>query len=201
MEPGRPVTLPPLADAELSLALERAHRETQVLDRLVAVWALLLAKCCLLQAAILRWEIPIGGVLYVWVLSLALGIVASYHYLRAHRAELALVPANRRVTAGLLVGLALVLLGAAHATFALRLVAPPVLVALACALGAVHALVQGLLRRRAEPCLGALAWWVAAWNALRAPTDLSLAWLGLGLFLGQALPGFALARAAARRRT
>lgn len=201
MESPPPAALPPLADAELSLALERSHRETRVLDRLVAVWALLLAKCCLLQAAILRWEIPVSGLLYVWVLSLSLGLLASYHYLRAHRAELAIVPANRRVTAGLTLGLGLVLLGAAHATFGLGLVTPPVLAALACALGAVQALVQGLLRRRIEPCLGAAAWWVAAWHALRQPTDLALACVGLGFLLGQSLPGFVLARDAARRRS
>lgn len=201
MDPRPPLSLPPLADAELSLALERAHRETRVLDRLVAVWALLLAKCCLLQAAVLRWDIPISGVVYIWVLSLALGLVASYHYLRAHRAELALVPANRRVTAGLLLGIVVVLLGATHATFTLGLAGPSALAALTCALGALHALVQGLLRRRVEPCLGAVAWWVAAGYALRQPPDAALACVGLGFLLGQALPGFALARDAERRRS
>ena len=194
------VTLPAAADAELALSLERAHRETVVLDRLAAVWALLLAKCCLLQAAILRWHVPVGGLVYVWSLSLALGVLASWHYLRAHRAELAFIPASRRAGTSLLLGLLVLLLGAAHATFALGLVSPPVLAALACALGAVHSLVLGVLRRRLELILGALAWWAAAWHALRQPVDVALACVGVGFLLGQALPGYALVRSARRRR-
>lgn len=195
------VKLPAVADAELALSLERAHRETLLLDRLGAIWALLLAKCCLLQAAILRWQIPVGGLVYVWSLSLALGLLASWHYLRAHRAELAIIPVNRRAGASLLLGLLVLLLGAAHATFVLGLASPAALAALACALGAVHALVQGTLRRRPEPVLGALAWWFAAWQALGQPVDIALGCVGLGLLLGQALPGFALVRGAARRRS
>jgi len=200
MESDRTVTLPAGADAELALSLERAHRETRVLDQLAAVWALLLAKCCLLQAAILHWSIPIGGLLYIWSLSVVLGLLASFHYLRAHEAELAIIPVNLRAATSLLLGLLITFLGAAHATFALGLASPGALAALACALGAVHAMVQGALRRRVEPILGALAWWAAAWQALRQPDDLALACVGVGLLLGQALPGFAMVREARRRR-
>lgn len=200
MDPDTAVTLPPGADAELALSLERAHRETRVLDRLTAVWALLLAKCCLLQSAILHWSIPIGGLAYVWSLSLALGVLATYHYLRAHEVELAVIPVNRRVGTVLCLGLLITFLGAAHATFALGLVAPPALGALACSLGAVHALAQGALRRHAAPVLGSLAWWTSAWCALRQPDDLALACVGMGCLLGHALPGFAMVREAGRRR-
>ncbi|MFZ9201584.1 MAG: hypothetical protein ACO23N_04050 [Opitutales bacterium] len=194
------VMLPPGADAELALSLERAHHETQVLDRLTAVWSLLLAKCCLLQSAILHWSIPIGGLAYVWSLSLALGAFATYHYLRAHEVELLVVPVNRRLGSTLLLGLILTFLGAAHATFALDLVSPPVLAALTCCLGAIHALSRAAMRRRAAPFLGSLAWWTSAWLALRQPDDLALAVVGLGFLLGHALPGFALVREAVRRR-
>ena len=71
---------------------------------------------------------------------------------------------------------------------------------LACALGAVHAMVQGALRRRAEPLLGSLAWWASAWLALGQPDELALACVGAGLLFGQALPGFVLTRDADRRR-
>lgn len=201
MPPEPEIRLPAAADAELALSLERAHRETQVLDRLAAVWALLLAKCCLLQAAILRWDIPIRGLVYIWALSIALGLLASWHYLRAHRADLTLVPVNRRVGTALLLALLVLMLGAAHATFTLGLASPSALAAMACALGAVHALAQGALRRRPEPVLGALVWWASAWQALRQPPALALACVGVGLLLGQALPGFALVRAASRRRS
>lgn len=200
MGPDRTVMLPAGADAELALSLERAHRETRVLDRLVAVWSLLLAKCCLLQAAILHWSIPIGGLVYIWSLSVALGLLATFHYLRAHQADLAIIPVNVRAATSLLLGLAVTFLGGAHATFGLGLASPAALAALTCALGAVHAMVQGALRRRAEPLVGSLAWWAAAWQALRQPDDLALACVGAGLLLGQALPGFVLTRDADRRR-
>lgn len=200
MDSDHTVTLPAGADAELALSLERAHRETRVLDRLVAVWSLLLAKCCLLQAAILHWSIPVGGLLYIWTLSVVLGLLASFHYLRAHEAELSIIPVNLRAATSLLLGLSITFLGAAHATFTLGLVSPAALAALACALGAVHAMVQGALRRRVEPLVGSLAWWAAGWLAIRQPDDLALACVGAGLLFGQALPGFVLTRDAGRRR-
>lgn len=200
MDARPPSRLPDLAEAELALSLERAYRETRVVDRLVAIWALLLAKCCLLQAAILRWDIPVSGLVYVWCLSLSLGLLASFHYLRAHRAELALVPANRRAGAALLAGLLVVLAGAAQATFGLGLLSPPALAALACGLGGVQALTQAALRRRTEPALGAVAWWAVAWLALRQGGAGALACVGLGCLFGSALPGFALVGAAHDRR-
>jgi hypothetical protein len=193
-------TLPSPIDAELALSIERAYRETRVLDLLVCVWALLLAKCCLLQAAILYWSIPIRGLIYIWALSLALGVLATFHYLRAHRTELKIIPTNRRTGAALLFGIFVTLAGSAHAVFALELATPSALAALACSLGGIHACVQGTMRRRPEPLLGALVWWIAAWQCLRQPADFALVGVGLGLMFGQALPAFALVRAANRYR-
>jgi hypothetical protein len=192
--------LPSPVDAELALSLERAHRETRVLDLLVGVWALLLAKCCLLQAAILYWSIPISGLFYIWALSLSLGVFATFHYLRAYRTELKIIPTNRRTGSALLFGIFLTLTGSAHAVFALELATPSALAALACSLGGIHACVQGAMRRRPEPLLGALIWWIAAWQCLRQPVDFALVCVGLALIFGQALPAFALVRAANRYR-
>lgn len=200
METRPPSALPSRADGELALALERAHRETLVLDRLHALWALLLAKCCLLQAAIERWRVPIDGWLYVWACSLALAAFASVLYLRAHRADLGRIPANTRVAAALLAGLAILGLGAAHASLGLGLLGPAALGAALLGLAGLHGLVHAALRRRPEPLVGALAAWGSAWSCLHA-TDLAatLAWCGAGLLLGSSLPAFALARAARLR--
>lgn len=200
METRPAASLPERADAELTLALERAHRETLVLDRLHALWALLLAKCCLLQAAIERWSIPVDGWLLVWVSSLTLAGFATVLYLRAHRADLGRVPVNARVATALLAGLAILVLGAAHASLALGLLAPAALGAAVLGLAGLHGLVHAALRRRPEPLVGALLAWAAAWSCLHA-ADLALtfAWCGAGLLLGSALPGFALVRAARLR--
>lgn len=200
MEPPPVTSLPSRADAELALAVERAHRETLVLDRLGALWALLLAKCCLLQSAIERWSLPIAGWLYVWACSLALASFASALYLRAHRADLRVVPVNARVATALLAGLALLLLGACYASLALGLLGHAALGAAALGLAGLHGIVHAALRRRAEPLVGALLAWGAAWSCLRAPdAATTLAWCGSGLLLGSALPGFALVRAARSR--
>ena len=192
--------LPSRADAELNLSLERAHRETFVLDRLHALWALLLAKCCLLQAAIERWNLPIDGWIYVWACSLTLACFASFLYLRAHREDLRVVPVNSRVATALLAGLAVLLLGATYASLALGLLGPAALGAAALGLAGLHGLVHAALRRRPEPLLGALVCWGAAWSCLHS-VDLSsaLAWCGGGLLLGASLPAFALARASRLR--
>jgi hypothetical protein len=200
MESRPTLTLPDRAAAELEVALERAHRETRVLDRLHALWALLLAKCCLLQAAIERWRIPVDGWLVVWASSLSLAALATVLHLRAHRLELARVPANTRVSGALLAGLAILALGAAHAGVGLGLFGAPALGAALLSLAGLHGLVQAALRRRPEPLVGALLAWGAAWSCLHAGgPDIVLAWCGAGLLAGAALPSFALVRAADRR--
>ena len=200
METRPSSALPSRADAELSLALERAHRETLDLDRLHALWALLLAKCCLLQAAIERWRVPVDGWLLVWASSLTLAGFATVLYLRAHRADLGRIPANTRVAAALLAGLAILALGAAHACVGLGLFGAPALGAALLGLAGLHGLVHAALRRRAEPLVGALLAWGAAWSCLHAASPAeTLAWCGAGLLLGSSLPAFALARAARLR--
>jgi FtsH-binding integral membrane protein len=187
--------LPAAADAELRLALERAHREIQILDRLLGLWGLLLAKCCFLQAAIERWQIPLEGWLVVWSSSLGLATLASVHYLRAHRADLAQIPSNRRVSAALTLGLVVVALGAAHASAARDLLGAAALGALIAALVGVQALVTAALRHRAEPLFGALLAWTCAALALGAPALSSvLIWTGSALLLGLGLPFLAMAR-------
>lgn len=200
METEPRASLPDRADTELTLALERAHRETFVLDRLHALWALLLAKCCLLQAAIERWRVPVDGWLVVWMSSLVLAAFATLLYLRAHRADLGRIPANTRVAAALLLGLAILGLGAAHASIGLGLLGPAALGAALLGLVGLHGLVHAALRRRPEPLVGALLAWGAAWSCLHSRTLAeTLAWCGVGLLLGASLPAFAVARAARLR--
>lgn len=194
---ARDLDLPPDAEAELRLALERAHRESRVLDRLAGLWGLLLAKCCLVQAAIERWQLPVQGWLVVWTSSLGLAALATAHYLVAHRADLGRVPANRRVSAALALGLAVVALGGAHASVARGLLGPAALGGLVAALVGAHALVVAALRHRAEPLLGALLAWACSALALGAGSPHQvLLWTGAALLLGLGLPFLALARVA-----
>jgi hypothetical protein len=196
-----PVTsLPPAQDTELSLSVERAYRESLVTDRLGAIWSLILAKCFLAQWAILRFEIPISGPRYIWTLTLIMGIVASAYYLHAHRVRLYLLPTHFRVNAAVLAGLVVALGFIAYAYFARGLLSAPLATALAAVLLGSWSLARAALRRAWPPLFGAVLWWGLAATALRSPPDQALLWLGLGLLCAQALPGFAVAVQASRRR-
>ena len=196
-----PVTsLPPAQDTELSLSVERAYRESLVTDRLGAIWSLILAKCFLAQWAILRFEIPISGPRYIWTLTLIMGIVASAYYLHAHRVRLYLLPTHFRVNAAVLAGLVVALGFVAYAYFARGLLSAPVATALAAVLLGSWSLARAALHRAWPPLFGAFLWWGLAATALRSPPDQALLWLGLGLLCAQALPGFAVAAQASRRR-
>lgn len=196
-----PVTsLPPAQDTELALSVERAYRESLVTDRLGAIWSLILAKCFLAQWAILRFAIPVGGPFYVWTLTLVMGAVASFYYLRAHRVKLRLLPAHFRVGAAVLAGLLVALGFVAYATFALGALPAPVAAAFAAILMGSWSLARAALRRAWPPFAGALLWWGLAGTALRSPAEQALLWLGLGMLCAQALPGFAVAARQANQR-
>jgi len=196
-----PVTsLPPAQDTELALSVERAYRESLVTDRLGALWSLILAKCFLAQWAIGAFAIPVSGPLYVWALTLVMGAVASLYYLHAHRVRLHLLPTHFRVNAAVLAGLLVALGFVAYATFALGLLSAPLAAALTAVLLGSWSLARAALRRAWPPLFGAFLWWGLAATALRAPADQALLWLGVGLLGAQALPGFAVAAQASRRR-
>ena len=196
-----PVTsLPPAQDTELSLSVERAYRESLVTDRLGALWSLIMAKCFLAQWAILRFAIPISGPRLIWALTLIMAVVASAFYLHAHRVRLYLLPTHFSVNAAVLAGLVVALGFVAYAYFALGLLSAPLAASLAAVLLGSWSLARAALRRAWPPLFGAFLWWGLAATALRAPADQALLWIGLGLLCAQALPGFAVAALASRRR-
>ncbi|MEY2751018.1 MAG: hypothetical protein RLZZ550_989 [Verrucomicrobiota bacterium] len=196
--PVPPTSLPPANNAELALSVERAYREGEVLDRLEALWALILAKCFVLQWAIDAYALPVRGLVYVWLLTLAMAAAATGLYLRAHRLRLGLLPWRGRVTTALLVGLLVGLGALAYAHGARGLLPAGAAAALACVLLGNAALVRAALVGGPEPLAGALVWWAAGAQAFRDDEGRALLWVGLGFLAAQALPGFA--RLARRRR-
>lgn len=191
-------SLPPEENAELSLSVERAYREGEVLDRLEALWSLILAKCFLLQWAIDAYALPVRGLVYVWLLTFAMAGAASALYLRAHRLRLRLLPWRARVSTALLVGLLVGLGTLAYAHGARGLLPAGAAAALACVLLGNASLVRATLVGGPEPMVGALLWWAAAGQAFRDADGRALLWVGLGFLGAQALPGFT--RLARRRR-
>ena len=189
-----PSSLPAGSDTELSLSVERAYREVVVIDRLGALWALILAKCFLAQWAIDKFVMPISGLRYIWSLTFAMALVATLLYLRAHRAQFALFPHQFRVSTAILGGLLVAQGFLLYAHFALGHLSAAVTAGLAASLFGAWSLARASLKRAPEPLVGALLWWGLAATALTGADGDALLWVGLGFLVAQALPGFALAR-------
>ena len=189
-----PTSLPSGANTELALSVERAYREVIVLDRLSAIWAIILSKCLLAQWAIDEFSIPISGLRYIWLLTLMMAVIATALYIRAHQSQINFLPNQFRVGtaifAGVLVSLGFIL----YAHFALKLFSSITATALVCALLGGWSLARAALRDAYPPLVGALIWWILAGYALVSKDNYSLLWMGLGMFFAQALPDFALVR-------
>lgn len=189
-----PPSLPSEANTELALSVERAYREAIVLDRLSALWSVILAKCFLAQWAINQFSIPISGLRYIWVLTLCMAVIASVMYVRAHQAKIDFLPTQLRVGSAILVALLVSIGFILFGHFALNLFSTITASALICILFGGWSLARAALRNASPPLVGALLWWILAGYAFKSSDEFALLWLGLGLFFAQALPSFALAR-------
>ena len=189
-----PSSLPAASDTELSLSVERAYREVVVVDRLGALWSLILAKCFLAQWAIDKFAMPISGLRYIWSLTLAMAVVATALYLRAHRARFALFPHQFRVSSAVLGGVLVAQGFLLYAHFALGHLSGSVTAGLSASLLGGWSLARASLKRAPEPLVGAFLWWGLAATALTGAEADALLWVGLGFLVAQALPGFALTR-------
>ncbi len=196
---SRLTTLPPKSGAELALSVERAYREAVILDRLGALWSLILAKCFLAQWAINQYQIPISGLRYIWSLTLIMALLATVMYLRAHHLSLRLFPNQFRVGSAILGGLLVSGGFIFYAHYALSLLSFASAMGIAAALMGTWSLARASLRFAYEPLCGTILWWILAGYTLRGSDNEALAWVGLGFLLAQSLPGFALVRRTERR--
>jgi hypothetical protein len=189
-----PTSLPSGPNTELALSVERAYREVIVLDRLGAIWSVILAKCLLAQWAINEFSIPISGLRYIWLLTLSMAVVATGLYLRAHQSKINFLPNQLRVGTAIFTGMIVTLGFVLYAHFALTLFSAITTAALICALFGAWSLARAALRNAYPPLVGSLIWWILAGYALVSKDNYALLWIGLGMFFAQALPSFALAR-------
>jgi hypothetical protein len=189
-----PTSLPSGPNTELALSVERAYREVVVLDRLSAIWSVILAKCLLAQWAIDEFSIPVSGLRYIWLLTLSMAVIATGLYLRAHQSKINFLPNQLRVGTAILAGMTVSLGFILYAHFALKLFSGITTAALTCALLGAWSLARAALRDAYPPLVGALIWWILAGYALVSKDNYALLWIGIGMLFAQALPSFALAR-------
>ncbi len=193
-------SLPAGQATELSLSVERAYREALVINRLGALWALILAKCFLAQWAIGRFAIPVNGLIYIWTLTLTMALVATAYYLHAHRIAIRFFPTQVRVGSAGLLGLVVALAFVAYAHLGLNLITLAATAGLSAALLGSWSMTQAAMRRAWEPLLGALVWWSAALMAMHGRDADALLGIGAGFLFAQALPGFILCLRMAREK-
>lgn len=189
-----PTSLPSGANTELALSVERAYREVIVLDRLGAIWSVIFAKCLLAQWAINEFSIPVSGLKYIWILTLAMASIATVLYLRAHRMQIDFMPNHRRVGSAIFSGIVISIGFVLYGHYALKLFSAVTTAALIAILFGTWSLARAALRNAYPPLIGALIWWILGGYAMVSKDSYSLLWLGLGMFFAQALPSFALAR-------
>ncbi|TSA33173.1 MAG: hypothetical protein D4R66_04995 [Opitutales bacterium] len=171
-----------------------------VIDRLGALWALILAKCFLAQWAIGRFAIPVNGLIYIWTLTLTMALLATAYYLHAHRIAFRFFPTQVRVGSAGLLGLVVALGFVAYVHLGLNLITLAAAVGLSAALLGSWSILQVALRRAGEPLMGALVWWGVALMALHGRDADGLLWIGAGFLFAQAFPGFVLCLRMAREK-
>lgn len=87
--------------AELEMALERSAQVSASRMLLLVFWGLILAKCCFLQWAILTYDVPVDGGLFVWTPSFIFGAVCSFIYGKVTLEEFHRTPLTSRLVRGI----------------------------------------------------------------------------------------------------
>ncbi|MGA2052000.1 MAG: hypothetical protein ABSH19_01675 [Opitutales bacterium] len=186
--------------AELEIALERARRVPAFRALLLLCWGLIMAKCLLVQWAILTYHERINGVIMVWVpsVSVCAGITLYYAY-RVFR-ELPTMPLSGRIVSATWVGCGTAFLVLIVAVVVFGEFSGYLLPALAAVLLGVGYYIHSATGYRVLFRAAAVGWWFAALWLFGHPDIDSLAWMSLFLVLFEVLPAtwlyFAARRAA-----
>ncbi|MGE9297216.1 MAG: hypothetical protein ACQKBV_13115 [Puniceicoccales bacterium] len=166
------------SSVELELALERSERVVASRMLLLVFWGLILAKCILLQWAILRYDVPVDGGLFIWTPSFIFGAVCTIVYGKVTFEEFHRTPLTSRLVRGIwaaciaamsLLGIVAVGLGG---------MSPFLLPGVFAVLMGVGFFIQGAMDPRPYLRTAAIGWWLGSiWLIYQASADalLSLA--------------------------
>lgn len=169
-------------------ALERNRRIFNFRALSMVFWGLIVAKCLLLQWAIIRYDMPVNGLLFVWTPSFIFGALCVAVYMSAHAPDYTGLTGGRRLVGTLRYGLMGVIVVLAVASVGMGAFAPLLLPGMAALLAGVGVLAEGIYaKRRLYLGLGA-AWWLGAIALLVNPTPAALGGLALLTLLLIVLP-------------
>lgn len=166
-----------------NLALRRRHHV------LVLLWALLFAKCFVLEYCVAAYQVPVNSVIYVWSLSLFMATVASIVYVNLTREEqggFKIHSSSGRVWVICLTVTLLIVI----ASFAFGLLPLTRLPALAALIFAIGYGVQYFYRREPAALCCAAGWCLCAGLLLQMAHPYSLLVFGICLVAFAAFPSF-----------
>jgi len=152
----------PPSDAEFHLALERSSQMAASRMLLLVFWGLILAKCVVLQWAIITYDVPVDGGLFIWVPSFIFGAICSLVYGKVTLEAFHRTPLTSRLVRGIWAACvaAMTLFGVVAVGFGE--INPLILPAIFAVLMGVGFFIQGMIDPRPYLRVAAVGWWLGS---------------------------------------
>ncbi|WP_269538635.1 hypothetical protein [Cerasicoccus fimbriatus] len=179
-------------NAELEIALERSAQMTASRMLLLVFWGLIIAKCTLLQWAILKHDVPIDGGLYIWLPSFIFGAVCSFVYGKVTLEEFHRTPMTSRLVRGIWAACIAAMAIFGVVAVGLGEMSPYLLPAIFAVLMGVGFFIQGMIDPKPYLRTAAIGWWLGSIWLFYESNANALMWLSVMIILLQVIPTTAL---------
>ncbi|WP_309398076.1 hypothetical protein [Cerasicoccus maritimus] len=176
------------SNVEFEIALERSSQVTASRMLLLVFWGLIIAKCTLLQWAIITHDLPINGGMFIWLPTFLFGAVCSFIYGKVTLEEFHCTPMTSRLVRGIWAACiaAMTLFGVV--AVGLGGMDPYLLPAIYAVLLGVGFFIQGMLDPKPYLKLAAIGWWLGSiWLFFQANVN-ALLWLSAMIIVLQVIP-------------
>jgi len=174
--------------AQIEIALAKSYRVAPFKLLLFIFWGLIVAKCCIVEWAILTYSTPINGFLYVWIPSIVFGGVCSLVYARVSFEELRRAPIISRLVRGVWGACAISMIIFSVVSIGMRQYNPFILPGIFAMLMAISYFIHSILDSRKLFKISAAGWWIASIILFYQLNIDSLAGLAVAILLFQTTP-------------
>lgn len=178
----------PLELPEIEVALAKSYRVAPFKLLLIIFWGLILAKCCIVEWAIINYSTPINGLLYVWIPSIAFGGICSLVYAHISFEELRRAPLISRLIRGVWSACAISMVILCIVSFGAQSFNSFVLPGFFAILMGIGYYIHSILDSRRIFKICAVGWWFSSLLLFSVLNVHSLAWLALAIVLFQIVP-------------
>lgn len=153
---------PQTESAELEIALERSSQVSASRMLLLVFWGLIMAKCTLLQWAILKYNVPIDGGLFIWAPTFLFGAVCSFIYGKVTLEEFHRTPLTSRLVRGIWAAVIAAMSLFGVVAVGLADLSAYLLPAIFAVLMGVGFFIQGMLDPKPYLRTAAIGWWLGS---------------------------------------